>query len=484
MSLPEIFCLNSLSGKREKFSPQIPGEVSIYGCGPTVYGLTHVGNARAALTVDLVAKVFKLAGYNVKLARNITDIDDKIIKVAAQTQTSWQNVVEKYTNAYRSELQTLQVEAPTFEPKVTEHLNDIHKIITKLIELNAAYAAETPFGTDVYFAVSSFQSYGKLSKRKTDDLRVGVRIEPGESKRDPLDFALWKAAKPGEPSWESPWGPGRPGWHIECSAMIASIFGDQIDIHMGGIDLIFPHHENEIAQSEACSKKPLAHYWIHNGMLTLGREKMSKSLGNIFTTQAFLEKYGPEVLRLMCLQHHYRAPMDFSDESIIRAEGLLERLYRGKQHSLKSNTNSSLPAPWKDQLDQLSKVLFDDFNSAKAMGLILGALRVCYKESSAELWAMWWKQSQPYFEKVFSILGDDPEVALKNIRKRKLLRLGITDQLAQEIDQKLESRELLRKEKKFDEADRVRKELEARGFLIMDGPDGSSWSLPEKTLGA
>jgi cysteinyl-tRNA synthetase len=478
----DVFGFNSLTGKREKLVPQVAGQFSVYGCGPTVYGLTHVGNARAALTVDLVTRVLELAGYKVKLARNITDIDDKIIKVAAETQSTFEAVVKKFTASYQNELKILEIRTPEAEPTATQSINEIYSFIKKLVDTGAAYPADTPFGTDVYFRVHKFSEYGKLSKRKTEDLKVGVRIEPGETKEDPLDFALWKAAKPGEPSWKSPWGEGRPGWHIECSAMIEKIFGDTLDIHMGGIDLIFPHHENEIAQSESCHHKPLARYWIHNGMLTLGREKMSKSLGNIFTTHSFLEIYGPEVLRLMCLQHHYRAPMDFSEESIVRAEALLERLYRGKLNAEKhagSAGNHVTASQFKD-LQNVENSIFDDFNSAKSLGFVLSALRVCFRENKPELWSAWWNETRNLFEKVFVILNLNAETALMQIRGRKLKRLGISDETAREIDAALEQRESLRKEKKFQEADQVRIDLESKGFLVMDGPDGSSWSVPDK----
>jgi cysteinyl-tRNA synthetase len=483
MATAEVLLQNTLTGKKERLETKIPGEVSIYACGPTVYGYAHVGNARTALMVDLVVRTLRLAGYNTQLARNVTDVDDKIIRVANDSGRDPQNVAQEFTQVYQGEMGTLGILAPNHEPKATEHIPHMVKIIQGLIDRGMAYAADTPFGNDVYFAVGKFKPYGKLSKRKLDDMQAGVRIEPGESKRDPLDFALWKAAKPGEPSWPSPWGAGRPGWHIECSAMIDSLFPKGLDIHMGGLDLIFPHHENEIAQSEAYCDCQLARYWVHGGMLTLGREKMSKSLGNIFTTHKFLELYSGETLRLMTLQHHYRSPMDFSDESILRAEALLERLYTAKLQtyeakSSKARVPNDLPPELKELRSVMTASLFDDFNAPKAMGFLLKAVRTCFREQRPELWAA----LEPALDFVSSVLGaldQEPSRALTNLRDARLKRLGVTEERAREIDAVLKQREDARKNKDFASSDKLRQELEAQGIVVMDGPDGSSWTLKE-----
>lgn len=483
MTLPEIKVFNTLSGKKEPLKTLKPGAVSIYLCGPTVYGLTHVGNARTSLFGDLVVRTLRYAGYKVTFARNVTDVDDKIIKVANETGESSQEVAEKFTHLYMDEQKELGNVFPDLNPKATEHIGEIIKMSEGLVQKNAAYAADTPFGQDVYFRVKQFPTYGKLSKRKTDDLLIGARIEPGETKDDPLDFALWKAAKPGEPSWASPWGEGRPGWHIECSAMINKCFPEGIDIHMGGLDLIFPHHENEIAQSEAYNGKTLAPYWLHGGMLTLAREKMSKSLGNIFTTQKFLEEYGPEVLRLMMYQNHYRGPLDFTEEVILRTEALLERLYTAKlkvQEARHANSHNGAPAELAGLRGEFDTSLFDDFGSAKALGLAFRGIRLCFKDPSPSSWLAWGAVLEP-LEKALGLATRDAAAALADIQSRRLKRMGVTEDFCRNIEERLKKREEARARKDFTESDRVRKELESEGIVVMDGPDGTAWSVAARS---
>jgi len=486
MSLAQIQLTNTLSAKKEPLKTRKPGVVNMYLCGPTVYGYTHIGNARAALTGDLVARTLEYAGYKVRYARNITDIDDKIINKANEEGRDASSVALEFEAAYNSELAQLNVRQPDFIPHATEHVIDMHSIIRGLMAKDFAYASETPFGKDVYFRVEKFKPYGKLSKRNPDDMQAGARIEVGEAKDNPLDFALWKAAKPGEPSWNFEGvGEGRPGWHIECSAMIASVFPEGLDIHLGGLDLIFPHHENEIAQSESLTGQELAAQWIHNGMLTIQREKMSKSKGNGFRTHEFLEMFGAETLKLMYLQHHYRSPVDFSDEGILRAEALVERLYRAKMKALEHahlHYGSFEAPPAFKNLEKLDECLFDDFNSAKAIGHILGALRVCNKEDKPELWAIWGHACMKIFSRVFGLLESEPAAAIAQIRARRLKRMNVSSELAERVDRELASREELRKDKKFEEADAVRKKLEAEGFQIMDGPDGACWAVSEAGL--
>jgi len=480
MALPQITLTNTLSGKKETLQTKEAGMVSLYMCGPTVYGFTHIGNARTALGGDLVVRILEHAGFQVNYARNITDVDDKIINKANEEGRTPEEVAKEFEKAYDDELETLGARRPNLVPHAVEHIPHMHTIIRGLMNKGHAYAADTPFGKDVYFRVESFKEYGKLSGRKTDDLVAGARIEVGEAKDNPLDFALWKAAKPGEPSWDMPEvGAGRPGWHIECSAMIHSLFPKGLDIHMGGLDLIFPHHENEIAQSEAYCEHQLATYWVHGGLLTIQREKMSKSLGNFFRTNDFLEQYGPETLRLIYLQHHYRSPIDFSDEAIIRSEALVERLYRAKEKYLLHKDTpplATLPSGFMDA-SKIDAALFDDFNAPKALGWILGALRACHKEDSAALWSTWGHLYMPYFNGLFSILTQAPEVALQSIRERRLKRMNVNEETATLLDSKIAEREALRKDKKFEEADTLRKDLEAKGFVIMDGPDGSCWTV-------
>lgn len=480
--LPEIKLLNTMSGKKEVFKPIQEGQVSIYLCGPTVYGYTHIGNARAALVGDLVARVFEYAGYKVEFAKNITDIDDKIINKANEEGRSTTSVTQEFEKAYNDEMAAMGVRENEHNPHATEYVEHMGRMIHQLIEKDYAYAADTPFGKDVYFRGSKKSDYGKLSGRNPDDMRAGARVEVGEAKENPLDSTLWKAAKPGEPAWNLEGvGEGRPGWHIECSAMIDAIFQKGLDIHMGGLDLVFPHHENEIAQSECVHPdRPLANYWIHNGMLTIQREKMSKSLGNIFRTNAFLEQFGAETLKLIFLQHDYRGPIDFSEELNSRTEALVERLYRAKQECLKHADVSVAECPDFPAFKTLAKTdeaLFDNFNSAKAIGYALGALRLCFKEDKPELWSYWGKTVLPVFENVFTLLREEAEPALEKIKARRLKRMNVTEEKAARVEAALKEREQLRKDKKFEESDKLRETLESEGFIIMDGPDGSSWSL-------
>ena len=476
--LSEILLTNTLSGKKEKFVPLKAGEASVYGCGPTVYNYTHVGNARTAVSIDTISRILMSAGYKVRNVRNITDIDDKIIKAAHETGRNWLEITQEFTRYYEEELAQLGNLPVTSVTKVTESMEEILSMIKGLVDNGMAYVADTPFGNDVYYRVSRFGDYGCLSHRKTEDMLVGARIDPGESKESPLDFALWKSAKPGEPSWTSPWGEGRPGWHIECSAMIQKVFGPRIDIHMGGLDLVFPHHENEIAQSEGLNGQRLANYWIHGGMLNFGKEKMSKSLGNIFTTHKFLELYWPETLRLIFVQNHYRSPVEFTDESIQRTEALLERLYLSKQKMIEYAgvrvEQTGLPMELKDIGGQMKAALFDDFNTARALGILLKAVRICFRENREDYWAAA-GEALPVMDAAMGLLKKDSSEAMQSIRHRRLKRLGVSAERAQSIETRLGAREEARKQKNFAESDRLRQELEHEGVIVMDGPDGAAW---------
>ena len=316
----EIFINNTMTGQKEAFHPLREGSVGLYVCGPTVYDMSHIGHARVFVTFDVVARFLRSLGNDVTYVRNFTDIDDKIIRRANEQGVPSSEISEKFIAEFQKDMASLGVRPADVEPKVTQHIPEIIALIEKIIANGHAYES----GGDVYFAVRSFNGYGKLSKRDLDQLEAGARVEVGDKKRDPLDFALWKAAKPGEPFWESPWGKGRPGWHIECSAMSAKYLGETFDIHAGGKDLVFPHHENEIAQSEAASGKTFANYWMHNGFVQIDNEKMSKSLGNFFTIRDVLKTYEAEALRLFLLGTHYRNPINFSDAAL--AEQLLYAL--------------------------------------------------------------------------------------------------------------------------------------------------------------
>ena len=484
MALPEIKIQNTLTGKKEPFTPITPGKVSFYACGPTVYGLAHVGNAKTAISLDLIRRVLSYAGYDVDFMRNVTDIDDKIIKAANDAGVEWTTIATKFTQTYDAEMNAVGVQRPTHIPTAIGHVAAIMQMVEALVAKDMAYPAETPYGTDVYFRVEKFDGYGKLSKRKLDDMIAGARVEPGEMKQNPMDFALWKAAKPGEPSWGvSSWsgwkyGEGRPGWHIECSAMIHARYPEGIDIHGGGLDLIFPHHENEIAQSEACTGHQLAKYWVHSGLLVFGKEKMSKSLGNIVTTDSFLKSYDGEVLRMMTGLQHYRSPIDFSEESILRAEGLLERLYKAKQNALASTAKSEADAAL---VEKIRTALFDDFNTAMALGFMLKDLRECFKgdreATGPTRWAAWGQSSLPILNRVFGLLERDPAQALAGIRAQRLKRMGVTEDFSHKVDKMLVDRDTARAQKNYPESDRLRAEIEALGVQVMDGPDGATWAL-------
>ena len=468
---------NNLSGKKEDFSPQNSAQVSLYGCGPTVWNYTHVGNARAAITLDLVVRTLRYAGYRPVVARNFTDVDDKIIDQAAKEGVSCEALAKKYEQAYVQELGILRTVQPDHTPRATESIPAMIEIIEILLKKNHAYQKKQ----DVYFRVLSDPTYGKLSRRKIDDMIAGVRIDKDEEKEHPADFALWKGAKAGDPSWPSPWGAGRPGWHIECSAMIFKLFGASIDIHMGGLDLIFPHHENEISQSECAHSRPLAKYWLHNGLLELNSVKMSKSLGNIVLTHQFLEDFGPELLRLLVYSVHYRSPLDFSTDNIYRNELLLQRLYTclleseaGSEDTLPAN----LPPELQDLKSKVEECLYDDFNTGKALGLIMSAARIAFREKKPAYWKAWGMCVTPVRE-IFGILLDEPHHALDDIRRRKLHRTKISELRASQIEAALVKRTELRAKKEFEKADSLRLELEKDGILVMDTPEGSTWTVKE-----
>ncbi len=319
-----LVLFNDLTRKKEEFIPIKPGQVSFYSCGPTVYDYFHIGNARPFIVFDVLRRWLEHEGYNVKFVQNFTDIDDKMIHRAHKENITVQELAERFINEYNKDADSLGIKRPDVAPRATEHIQEIINTISRIIANGHAYESNG----DVYFDVKSWPKYGTLCKQNLEDLESGARVEPGEKKRDPLDFALWKAEKPGEPSWESPWGKGRPGWHIECSAMSSKYLGENIDIHSGGVDLMFPHHENEAAQSEAASNsgKPFVNYWLHNGFLLIDSEKMSKSLGNFMTARAALEKYNPLALRFFMLSAHYRSPINFTPESLEQAEAGVMRL--------------------------------------------------------------------------------------------------------------------------------------------------------------
>ena len=336
---------NTLTGNKDDFVPLHGKKVGMYACGVTVYDLCHIGHARSAIVFDIVHRYLRYRGYEVTFVRNFTDIDDKIIKRANEEGVDYKTIAEKYIVEFNVDMGELGLEKPSVEPKATEHIPEMIRLISALIEKGFAYQS----GGDIFFSVRKFGDYGKLSKRDLEEMQAGARVEIDEKKENPLDFALWKTSKPGEPFWETPWGKGRPGWHIECSVMSQEYLGETLDIHGGGRDLIFPHHENEIAQSEAATGKTFARYWVHNGFVNINKEKMSKSLGNILTIKEILKDWHPEVLRLFFLSHHYRSPIDFSEDSFAEAKLGLDRFYT-TLHSIQKElykpvTPKTLPSP-------------------------------------------------------------------------------------------------------------------------------------------
>ena len=478
---------NSLTRKVEEFIPLNPPKVTMYVCGITAYDSSHLGHARSAVIFDVLYRLLLYLGYEVIYVRNITDIDDKIINRANREGIFWKNLTEKYTKEYQEELRELKVLSPTFEPKASDHIPEMISLIERLIELGYAYVSEG----DVYFAVEKFPYYGKLSGRKLEDLIAGVRIDPSEKKRHPLDFALWKSAKPGEPFWQSPWGPGRPGWHIECSAMSMKYLGETIDIHGGGIDLKFPHHENEIAQSEAATGKPFVRYFIHHGLITVNGEKMSKSLGNFITTRFLLQNYHPEVIRAFLLSQHYSSPLDYSEKALKDVEKALYHLYETFYLALRLNANkegesSKKFLELKEHFERFKQnflsALLNDLNTALALGHLYSLESKLYEfvtKSSQNLVQKDLFELREIIKELKELVGnllglaeEDPIEFFKKERERKLSLQGVS---AKQVEELIQKRYLARKEKNFVLADSIREELKSYGVVLKDFKDETFW---------
>jgi len=472
---------NTLAGKKQEFEPLVPGKVGMYVCGVTVYDYCHIGHARANIVFDIIYRYLQFSGFDVTYVRNYTDVDDKIINRANERGISSKELAEQFIRAFDEDMAALGLRKPTHEPKATEFIAEIIAIAETLIAKGAAYQA----GGDVYFSVEKFPNYLKLSKRNMEEMLAGARIAPGELKRNPMDFALWKAAKPDEPSWESPWGPGRPGWHIECSAMSSALLGDTFDIHGGGRDLIFPHHENEIAQSEGANDKPFVKYWLHNGFVNVDKEKMSKSLGNFFTIRDILQKYDPEVVRFFILSAHYRSPIDFSDQNLKEARIGLSRFYEALQLAAQSTSGcpqEGAPAEAGAQLArQFREAMDDDFNSAQAIGFLFEGARTINRlvaekkfRKNADKVATVRDIARQLRElgDVLGLFGSDPAVWLHRQNLRALEDLGIAEQ---EINDLIAARLQARQQKDFAQADRIRDQLAERGIELLDTPAGTTW---------
>ncbi len=471
-----------MTSEKEIFAPLHPPAVGIYVCGPTVYDMSHVGHARVYVAFDVVVRHLRRRGHRVTYVRNYTDVDDKIIKRALDLGQKPSEVSERFIREYQTDMATLGVAPADVEPKVTEHVPEIVALIGRLVDAGLAYPSEG----DVYFAVRKFPSYGKLSHRRLDDLKAGARVEPGEQKRDPLDFALWKGAKPGEPSWPSPWGAGRPGWHIECSAMSEKYLGTTFDIHAGGKDLVFPHHENEIAQSEGASGQPFARIWMHNGFVTLDEEKMSKSLGNFFTIRDVTAKFEPEALRLFLLGTHYRSPINFSDKALAEAERRLDYFYEtlAKADALAAGAVPADPAAAEAITSAFDEALDDDFNTPEALAVLSppftklnelaekpgkGTQRAASQALAATL--------SKALREVGAVLGlyqRPPPEYLAERRAHLAVRRGLD---VARVEALIAERTEARKAKDFARGDALRRDLAALGVEIMDGPTGTTWKI-------
>jgi len=462
-----ITLYNTLTRKQEIFKPLNDSTVTIYVCGPTVYDYFHIGNARPFVVFDTLRRYLKYRGYNVKYVQNFTDIDDKMIKRAKEEGITVKELGDRFIKEYFVDAKGLNIIPADVHPRATEHINDMIEFIKKLIDKGFAYEVNG----DVYFDTSKFSGYGKLSHQKFDEIEMGARVDINENKHNPMDFVLWKAQKPGEPAWESPWGKGRPGWHIECSVMSMKYLGETIDIHGGGQDLIFPHHENENAQSEALTGKPLARFWMHNGYINVNGQKMSKSLGNFFTVRDISKRYDLEVVRVFMLLAHYRSPINFSDELLEQAKNALNRLYNFKSriNDIKNNTSIKLK---KEEISFLNKIddyrqkfidaMDDDLNTAGAMGVVFDFVKDVNIITSNNASSEFAFQVAKFFDELTGVLGI-------------LFKENINYELDSEIEEMIKKRQEAREKRDWVTADRIRDELSARGIILEDTPQGIRW---------
>lgn len=473
---------NSRTRQKEPFETIEPGKVRMYVCGPTVYDSCHIGHARSVVVFDVIVRYLRSQGYDVNYIRNFTDIDDKIIQRAAELNTGWQEVAEKYIAEFYRDMDALKVQRASREPRATEHIGDIVRIVNRLLDRRMAYQVEG----GVYFAVEAFPEYGGLSGRKLEDMLAGARVDVNDRKRNPFDFVLWKASKPGEPAWDSPWGPGRPGWHIECSAMSSSLLGETIDIHGGGQDLIFPHHENEVAQSEAAFGQTFVKYWIHNGFVNIEQEKMSKSLGNFLMIRDVLQQCHPEAVRLFLLSSHYRSPIDYNARAMDEAEASLEKLYTTllRWSECVSPPAGATPVGVGKTWAHFCEAMDDDFNTARALGILFDTARQINRglddAGSAGAAALPSQLSEmrgdvQKMAQILGILGDHPADFFEALKSRRLAQ-GTLDAAA--IEALVQARVEARKARDWKRADELRQELEKQNIVLEDRPDGSTrWKV-------
>ncbi|CUQ33618.1 cysteine--tRNA ligase [Clostridium baratii] len=459
---------NTLTRKKEEFVPITPGEVKMYVCGPTVYNFFHIGNGRTFIVFDTIRRYFEYRGYKVKFVQNFTDIDDKMINRANEEGTSVKKVGDKYISEYYTDADALNIERATVNPRATEYMNEIIKFVKELIDKGYAYEVDG----DVYFSTKKFEGYGKLSGQNLDDLQAGARINVDERKKDPMDFAIWKAKKPGEPAWKCPWGEGRPGWHIECSCMAKNILGDTIDIHAGGMDLAFPHHENEIAQSEALTGKPFAHYWLHSAYVNVNNKKMSKSLNNFFTARDVLKEYSSDVIRFLMLSCHYRIQLNYSKDLLDSAKASVERMYNAignLENLIDEVSRVEMNDEEKEYLKSLDKYrqkyiekMDDDFNTADAITAIFDLIKDINTNVNSE-------SSKELAEGALSLIRElgAPLGMLQESTKG--------GDLAAEVEALIEQRQQARKDRDFALADKIRDDLKDRGIVLEDTPQGVRW---------
>ena len=499
MEATGLTLFNTLSRTKERFSPLDGAEIRMYVCGPTVYDISHVGHARKEVVFDVIARYLRFRGFRLCYVRNITDIDDKIITRAQQEGVPWNEIARRYEEAFHNDMKALGILSPDHEPRATETIAEMQDLIQMLLEKDMAYVSEG----SVYFSVENWKDYGKLSHRRLEEMLAGARIEVDVSKRNPLDFVLWKAVKPGEPSWPSPWGEGRPGWHIECSAMSKKFLGETFDIHGGGVDLVFPHHENEIVQSEAANGKPFCRYWVHNGLLTVRKEKMSKSLGNYITIQDALDLAHPETIRLFFLSSHYRSPVDFSEDAMVQTKKNLDYFYNTllriheicgeiQQEEDSQSTAQDRDSPLaglneeeqqclKELTGSFQKDMDYDFNTAEALGKLFRATTILNRwldqglssdtpEGRKPLQAF--RRQLLQIGAVLGLFQEDPFKWFRQSGKETEITEGPSDA---DIEEKIKQREAARKNKEWKRADEIRDELTAMGVLLEDTPQGTRW---------
>jgi len=470
---------NTISGKKEDFVPVTEGKVKLYVCGVTVYDHCHIGHARSAIVFDTIYRYMRSKGLDVTYVRNFTDIDDKIIRKSNAENIPWQEVGQKYIQSFYEDMDALGVLRPDHEPRATQHIGDMIALVENLIEKGHAYN----IGGDVYFSVDSFRNYGQLSGRPLEEMIAGARVEVDEKKKNPLDFALWKASREGEPSWDASFGAGRPGWHIECSVMSTLYLGNPFDIHGGGKDLVFPHHENEKAQTEAATGEKFVNYWVHNGFVNIDREKMSKSIGNTLLIRDFLKEYHPEVLRLFYLSNHYRSPVDYNEQSIDDVNTALHRLYYTRERAQEAQIGKTFEARSYPQAEEIARkfaeAMDDDFNTAAALSYIFELSKEINRmvekkdESATALIA----SAEAVFESLAGTLGllaDNLESLESREKIRHLTRLGL-DTLF--VEGAINDRVEARKSRNFQKADEIRDMLAEKGIMLLDTPKGTQWRI-------